>query len=65
MTDEALARRLDRIEEKQDALLKSFTDFRVKEFTELRERTSRLEVKAGLFGLMGGLVAAIIKGRME
>lgn len=63
MTDPIEAR-LTAIEEKQDRLLNSFTEFRVKDFASVRERISALEVKAGLIGLIAGLVGAWIKSAL-
>lgn len=54
--------RLRAIEEKQDRLLASFTEFRVKDFASVRERIAKLEVKAGLIAMICGFLGAWLKG---
>ena len=69
MTDqelrEAVVARLDRIEAKQDRHDKAFTEFRTQEFPAMRERVAKLEVKAGIIGLIAGLLGAWVKGAVE
>lgn len=48
---------LGRMERKQDA--------QGADIAAIRERTARLEVKAGIWGVLGGFIGAILKGATE
>lgn len=48
---------LARIERKQDA--------QTADIATIKDRTARLEVKAGVFGLLAGLMGAWLKGMAE